>query len=324
MSYFKTELLAGMVLCCAVSATCAARQAAPDDTSTLSSVDFNEMEVGPNVGTQPTPPSPAETVVPGSAEPSRFHFSMGVDYTTAYFGRGLLVEKHGLILQLYADASFDVYRTQDATVSLTMGTWNSYQDRATAAGTGDGVMKKWYESDLYAGAALTMGELEIGARYYFYTSPSDAYGTIEEAYFSAAYDDSELMGEWSMSPTVVLAIETGANAADGGANGTYLQLGVAPAITFDAGSIKDVEVSFPASVGLSLGNYYQGTGGENDFFGFASVGSTVTVPLNLDASWGSWNVKGGVQALVLGDAAGTFNNGDTFEVIGTVGVSVEF
>lgn len=324
MPHNDARSLAILFLAFSGTAHCAAQEASPGDTSILTAVDFRDMEVGPNVGSQPTPPKPAEPAPAGAPEPSRFHFSAGVDSTTAYFGRGLLVEKHGLIIQPYADASFDIFRSEDVNVALTMGTWNSYQDRATAAGTADAVMKKWYESDLYAGAAVSLDKVELEARYYFYTSPSSAYGTIEEAYFSAAYDDSELLGDWAMSPTAVIAIETGANAADGGANGTYLQLGVSPAYTFDAGSIKNLELSFPVSVGLSLGNYYQGTGGENDFFGYASIGSTLTMPLDLDQSWGGWTIKGGVQALMLGNAAGTFNNNDKFEVIATLGVAVEF
>lgn len=306
-----------------------------DGGSSIVSAEVSELEMGPNVGSQPKPPPPgpppqlvtqnnSEPPAPVQAAESRLHLTLGTDYTTAYFSRGYRSEDTGWILQPYADLSLDVFRLEDATISLLVGTWNSFQGEATDAGTSDDFRKTWYESDVYAGVGLTLGNVVLEARYYIETSPSDAWDTIEEVALSAAYDDSELLGAWSLQPTAVLYIETGSNSIDGGRNGTCLQLGVSPGFSFDEGTLKDVEVSFPVSVGLSLSNYYEGANGENDFFGYASVGATVSVPLNLDSSWGAWTLWAGVQGLYLGDAASTSNDNDHTEVIGTVGISVEF
>lgn len=330
----RMTLPAASLLCATATGLLASASAArgqsdvPEDDWTVVSAEASEIEaVGPNVGTQPKPPRPVTPApaLEGEGESSRFHAAFGVDYTTSYLGRGLYCEDSGLILQPYADFALDLYRADDLTVLFTFGTWNSFHGAATGAMTSDGFVENWFECDLYAGVGFTTGTWELDMQYYFYTSPSDAAGTIEEAYFSFAYDDSELLGAWAMHPTAVLAIETGNNAADGGRNGTYLELGIAPGFSFDAGLGEDIEISFPVSVGLSLDNYYEGANGEDDVFGFASVGATASLPLGLDPSWGAWTLSAGVQALFLGDAAASFNtNNDDFEVIATVGISLEF
>jgi hypothetical protein len=269
---------------------------------------------GRSAGGEPSDPS----------ESSRFHLTVGADVTTEYFFRGILQEDSGFILQPYADLSLDIIRTDEATVSLKCGTWNSFHDEATLASTDDSFLKKWYESDLYAGVGMVAGRWSFDVRYIFYTSPSDAFGTVEELDLSAAFDDTSYMGTWALKPSVTLAIETGSNAADGGTGGTYLQLGVSPGFAFDAGRVRAISVLFPVGVGLSLSNYYEGTDGENDAFGFASVGIKASVPPPLDSSWGSWTLSAGVQGLFLGDATSTFNEDEDAEVIGTVGVSVSF
>ncbi len=305
----------------------AARADPPDDGHSVVSAEGTEAEAGPNVGWQPKAPRPSgeeEAATPGGAEPSRFHLSLGADYTTAYFNRGYNVEDSGWIVQPFVDASLDVFRLEDGTISITMGTWNSFQGEATDAGTTDRFTKYWYECDLYAGVGLTAGHWDFQARYYAYTSPSDAFETIEEIYFSGAFDDTELLGAWAMQPSAIVAIEVGDVANDGEGTGSYLQLGVAPGFTFDAGSVTDVAMSFPASVGLSLHDYYEGPDGENDVFGYAGVGVTLGVPLPIDKSWGQWTLRAGVQGLYLGGVTSEANDGNHFEVIGTAGVTVEF
>jgi hypothetical protein len=265
-------------------------------------------------------------VTPASAdaEESRLHLAFGVDYTTAYYSRGYRFEDRGWIAQPFADLAFDVFRAEETTISLTLGTWNSFHGESTDAKTTDSFRKTWYENDLYAGLGLTAGAWSIESRYYVESSPSDAWETIEEVYLSVALDDSETMGAWSLKPTAALYIESGSNAIDGKRNGVYLQLGVSPGVSLDVGSLKNVEVTFPVSVGMSLSNYYEGSNGTNDTLGYVSVGSRVSVPLNLDKSSGAWTLSAGVQGLFLGDALSTFNNGEHTKVIGTFGISVEF
>lgn len=82
-----------------------------------------------------------------------------------------------------------------------------------------------------------------------------------------------------MNPSAVLTFETTLDQADGGSRkGSYFQLGVAPSVTFDIEKAKEVEVSFPVTVGMSLSNFYEGPGGQNDVFGYASLGASAGCP----------------------------------------------
>ncbi len=255
---------------------------------------------------------------------SRFTIEFGVDVTSAYYCRGFLYEDSGLITQPYADVSLEVYRGQSTTLLALMGTWNSIHSEATDAGTTDSFLKDWYESDIYTGLGAEHGPWYFEALYYLYTSPSDAWSTIEELYLSAALDDSEHMGHMALQPSVLIAIETGDNANDGGRPGTYLELAISPGYAIEDGPLEGVEICFPASVGFSLSNYYEGDNGENDVFGFASVGTSICIPLALDDSWGSWSISAGIEVLFLGDAASTYNDDNETEAIFTAGISAEF
>lgn len=309
----------------AIGASCAAPRAFAQDA--VANADMAEVELGPNTGAQPKDRSASEAQDPGGAgapekDARRWHATLGVDVTTAYYWRGYLCEDSGLIAQPYADLALDVWRGEDATVSLLLGTWHSIHGMATDAGV-SGSSRYWYEADFYAGAALVLGDVTVEARYSVYTSPSDAWDALREVSLSLAYDDSEPLGAWALSPTVLLGVETGPASIDGGRNGVFLQLGVSPGFSFDLGPLKEVEMTFPAAVGLSLSNYFEGDG-SNDAFGFASLGAAVDVPLNVPESWGSWTLSAGVQVLLLGDVLADVNDGDEAEVIGTAGVSVEF
>ncbi len=286
-----------------------------------------EMLVGPNTGNQPRPrPAPGDEQPALPDQPaSPFHLRFALDLTTAYYSRGLYCENAGLILQPAADLTFEALGDDDFTLSLTGGVWESFHSANTLSTTRNAITETWYESDAYLGLALATGPWSFEARYYTYASPNGAFGTIEEVYLSAAYatDDQE---DWlsRLAPTALLAIETGPNAIDGLRRGTYLQLGVGPGFEVEEGPLAGVAFEFPVSVGLSLSNYYEGTGGENDAFGFVSLGAGASIPLWEDCNCGDWSLTVGVQGLFLGDAAATINGGNDAEVIGTLGLAVEF
>ncbi|MCB9840693.1 MAG: hypothetical protein H6809_03465 [Phycisphaeraceae bacterium] len=329
---------------------------AQPDAPALTSVETEreELSAGPNVGRQPRRPwdHPSDADDPqapdadalGDAadeaeDPSRLHVWLGVDAATAYVSRGFVWEDSGLILQPWGDLWFDVLRGEEATLSLTAGTWSSFHSQATWAGTSDEFREHWYELDLYVGAAVEAGAWVLEGRYNWYTSPSDAWDTIEEITLSAAFDDSEWLGEWALQPTALIAIETGSAANDGYDNGVYLQLGIEPGFGLDGlglpAPLGDAWVSLPISIGLSLDDYYESEdddGPYEDVFGFASAGAAIDIPLNAwggsaddaDASWGTWNLTLGVQVVWMGDAAASFNDGDEIEVVGMIGIGVEF
>jgi hypothetical protein len=85
-----------------------------------------------------------------------------------------------------------------------------------------------------------------------------------------------------------------------------------------------VTLTFPASVGLSLSDYYQNAGGSDDTFGFAQIGAKASIPLGEPGRFGTWTLNAGVSVLYLGDHTKAFNNGDDTELIGSIGLQWNF
>lgn len=278
---------------------------------------------------QPEPASPAPSVAaepgPAAAAKSPYSLQFNLDYTTAYFYHGIIQEDTGLILQPAAKLTINLHESEGFKVDAFFATWNSFHGQKTAASTSGEFSEYWYESDLIGGVALTMGEVSLSTQYVFLTSPSDAYETVEELDFTLAYDDSEQLGKFALHPYALLAIETGADASDGANSdtGTYLELGIAPGFSFDIGQTA-VAVTFPASVGLSLKDYYQNAAGEDDTFGFAQIGVKASVPLPLGERYGQWTLNAGVSAMFLGDHTAEFNGDDSEQMIATVGLQLNF
>jgi hypothetical protein len=256
---------------------------------------------------------------------SPFGLQINIDYTTAYFYHGIIQEDTGFILQPAAKLTINLYEQDDFKVDALLGTWNSFHGQKTGAQTHGDFTDYWYESDLIAGFVLTKGKWSLTSCYTFLTSPSDAYQTVQELDLTVAYDDSDLLGKLALHPYVLLGMETGADASDGAASntGTYLELGIAPGFSVDVGKTP-VAISCPASVGLSLHDYYQNAAGEDDTFGFAQVGVKASVPLPFGDRYGKWTLNAGVAALFLGDHTAEFNGGDHEQLIGTIGLQLNF
>ncbi len=266
----------------------------------------------------PAPPVPAEAI--GSA----FSLQFNVDFTNAYYYRGIRQQDKGLIVQPAARLTVNFIDDTDLKLDGFVGMWNSFGSNPGTQ-TGD-LAKDWYEADLYAGFTATHGKLSLTTSYTFLTSPSDAFETVQELGFTLALDDSEWLKEFALKPYTTLVFETGADASDGAESdtGTYLELGIAPGFAFDVGSTP-VTLTFPVSVGLSLEDYYQDAAGDDNTFGFAQVGVKASFPLGKPGRFGAWTLNASVSVLFLGDNnTNVFNNGDETEVIGTVGLQLNF
>jgi hypothetical protein len=278
-----------------------------------------------NVPAPVEPNQSGEQSAAGQATKSPFSLQLNLDYTTAYFYHGIIQEDTGLILQPAAKLTVNLLEDGDFKIEAFVATWNSFHGQKTGASTRGDFTEYWYESDLLGGVALTKGKLSLAAQYVFLTSPSDAYETVQELDFTLAYDDSDLLGKCALHPYVLLGVETGADASDGADSdtGTYLELGIAPGFSFDVGRTP-VAITFPASVGLSLEDYYQDATGDDDTFGFAQVGVKASVPLPFGERYGKWTLNAGVSALFLGDHTADYNGGDSEQIIGTIGLQLNF
>lgn len=252
---------------------------------------------------------------------SGLSFDIGVDWTTAYFFRGIIQEKHGFIVQPGIELG---YALNDNTTVL-VGTWNSFHDAATGAGSSDHFNRHWYECDLYGGVRVALDQCTLSATYTFYTSPADAFDTVHEIDFGVSYDDSPCWNnKFAFNPEAHLAIETGANAADGQNPGIYLQLGIAPSFDWLVTGSHTVQITTPVTVGLSAHDYYQDANGHDHTFGFLDLGVDAAMDLATPAGTGDWNISGGVHLLILNGATQQLNHGDRGEVIARLGISASF
>lgn len=266
------------------------------------------------------PAEPADKPAAESTNP--FSLQLNLDFTSAYFFRGFLQENQGLIVQPAAKLTFNAYNKSDVKIDAFVSTWNSIHSEKTGSPRSEW-MESWYECDLLGGATVTLGKWSFTGQYIFYTSPNDAYDMIQELDISAGFDDSDALGKWAMHPYALVGIETSSFATDGVNPGSYLELGIAPGFSFDVEKTP-VAISFPVTVGLSLHNYYQNAAGDDETFGFASVGAKASFPLPLSDKYGKWALNASVVAQLLGNHAAAFNNGANGAFLGTIGVQLDF
>ena len=75
-------------------------------------------------------------------------------------------------------------------------------------------------------------------------------------------------------------------------------------------------------MGLSLGGYYEGLTGD-ERFGFFSVAGIVSKSITDASRFGSWNIHGGVEYLMLGDR-NELILGNSSKVVGSVGLGFSY
>ena len=280
----------------------------------------------------------AEVVEPPAAKPcpecavnnGSVSFSIDNDFTNAYFFRGILQEKNGLMWQPAAEVNWAVWQAGEgdqtgiSDVTLTLGTWNSVNTNKTGSrrdGSGPG---NWYESDIYAGVSMgtDMG-LSAGATYVAYTSPANAFGTVQEIDLDVAFDDSGLYGGemddmgFATNPYLLFGFEVD-KTRFGKDEGTYMEAGIEPEVTVMQSSDYPVTIGMPLTVGISLDNYYlpndnpDGSNPGDDTFGYASAGLGVAVPLSfIPARLGAFSAGVSGRWLALGSNLQRINTGVT-------------
>ena len=259
----------------------------------------------------------------------RISISAGVDFTTDYYFRGIIQETRDYIIQPYGDLTFKLWDGVPAfgDLALTVGTWNSLHGGPTGIEGPNADPKVWYESDFYAKVGWSMFEdLSAGIIYTAYMSPNDFFATVQELALSLGYDDSKLLGPFALKPSLLVAFEVKGQADAGAHKGIYLQAGIAPSYTFNDKSTYPVTLSIPLLVGLSVDEYYEFGTGSDSTFGYFQGGVGLSMPLAfIPASFGSWQIKTGVNVLQLGGNLRDVNKDrDPTEIIGTVGLAFTY
>lgn len=256
--------------------------------------------------------------------------SLGFDFTSQYFFRGIRQENQGVIAQPWINLGINVHNGDEGglhNVNVVLGQWNSLHDGPTGGAGG-----VWYESRFYAGVEADFGERwHFGIRYNTYASPNGAAAAlgrpVQELAFSAQWDDSGVISEnFSLKPRVTIARELSGQRDQGSDRGIYAEVAIAPDWVIGKLGESDMTLTLPATLGLSFGDYYENVGGGGDeTFGYLQVGGVLSAPLDfLPARMGPWSGHVGLHALLLGDSTDRRNGGDSAELIFEFGMKTEF
>lgn len=246
-------------------------------------------------------------------------FSLGADVVSKYIFRGFELEEDGLIVQPYAEF---VAGIADG-IDIYAGIWNSVHSNTQGDNN-----TKWFEADIYAGVSI--GEAVLGVpfaldiNYTNYTSPNDAFGQYEEIGVTLAYDDSS--NAVSFDPYALVAFEFGTD-TPGDDDNIYLELGGSFAFELIESETYPVSLEVPLTLGLSLDEFYVDDSGDNEFFGFFSIGGNLSVPLEfIPREYGQWSASAGLTLFLLNDNAVGLDDGDNenFNIAASLGFALEY
>jgi len=243
-----------------------------------------------------------------------------LDYVSTYYFRGYEQSNTDTGGSFQPGASFTIDVVDD--VTATIGTWGALEFDPPA---GSQNPSSWYEQDIYGSLDAELGDFtaSVGATYYTY--PSNAANIdITELNFALGYDDSEMLGDFAFSPYVAVAYEIHNTAAAD--ENAYLEIGGEFGLPTEGTAIEAWTWSVPFAVGMSIDDYYTDATGDEEFFGYGSIGLAGSIPMSeligTDEYFGAWDLNVGVTLLILNDDVQlTDNSTDDYAVYGSIGLS---
>jgi hypothetical protein len=229
----------------------------------------------------------------------------GVTFVSEYLSRGIVQGvdgDKGVIAEPYLDLYFKLYSGNGFinAVSAQLSFWSNIQSEYTHDHGVGATTPAWEEFDWDPGLSVTFAQkFTLLVQYFEFDSPAGFFGTARSIDANLTYDDSALLGAFSMHPHFTALYELGAPGYAGlKSKAWYYEVGVAPSYTFLPKSTYPITVSLPITVGLSSqsGFYY------HDWFGYLAVGPTVSVPLAfIPSGFGSWTLTAGYTYYKLGN-----------------------
>lgn len=262
------------------------------------------------------------------------HGLVGVDFTTHYISRGLVLEDQGFIGQPYAELGFTLFEGDGFVSKGTLfgGIWNSLHSEHTDEGLVSGAPSTtpiWYEFDWYAGVSFDFAEKwNLNLSYWEFISPNDGFGTSKNVQAKLSFNDAGVWGGgedgFALKPYGIVFFETNGKAGSGPDEGIYFEFGVEPTVLTLGGGEAPVTFSMPAKVGLGASDFYE----DDEVFGFAAVGLKAAVPLTfMPDRFGAWSAYAGVFYYFYGEGVDDFNEGTgdgEDDIVGAVGISMTF
>lgn len=260
----------------------------------------------------------------GVKQVDRLSVAVGAGLVTDYISRGVLFAGEAS-LQPYVTVTFALPELEGSVISdanAFVGSWSSVKLGSVPPGP-SGRLNRFYETDLYAGAAVMLAEhWAVSATYYRYESLSDSFEGYNDLELVVSFDDSEWwegavpLDNFTLSPALRLVQEAGRPDRE---DALYVQPSVTPSFNVDIGQ-RRVRIGIPLIIGLS-DDYYDGVDGEKKTFGFFRTGLTASgqpAPEDLPAL----NISGGVDLWVPNThvASGL----DKYDFVGNVSIAWSF
>jgi hypothetical protein len=247
---------------------------------------------------------------------------IGVTVTNAYYSRGILQERDGVIVQPNADLFFKLYEGNGFinNVTLSLSLWDSLHSKQTAHSPGSTV-SSWYESDYYVGLAVGFAKnFTLTTSYFEFDYPSGAANPQRSVNFNLAYDDSGFLNAFALHPHVTYLYNFDGIAGIGKTDASYFEVGIAPSYTVAPKSSYPLTLTLPVTAGFGDSHFYP-----TDRFGYLSAGLTLSFPLAfIPKGYGTWTMTFSGLYYILGDDTNNVNRGDRSTGVGSGTLTLAF
>jgi hypothetical protein len=252
------------------------------------------------------------------APESHVHFLFKVEFGSAYITpRGMIVRNKGLTIQPLFLTFVDLYKGDGflSSVKLVGGVWNDFGTSGVSRQPPYGSEPKtnWTEIDPIAGLSFGLGKhVTLDVTYTAFAEQILDIGTSQHLEVKLSYDDSELLGAFSLKPYILFwqELDGKATAADvpqavfgpspkSGNNpqpgsSFYFELGITPSYTFK--SFGNLKVELPCRVLLPDQRFYGEYYGSASTVGLVELGFKASAPLTfMPKGYGSWGAYAGVK-----------------------------
>jgi hypothetical protein len=247
-------------------------------------------------GTETAAPDGKEAKTPVAPCPVTYITGdFGVTFVSEYDSRGIPQPEQwkGVIAQPYLDLYIKLWSGDPNSwlinsVSAQLSFWSDVGSNHATATNLTGA-RDWEEFDWDPGVSVTFAQkFTLLVQYFEFDSPAGAFDTARSIDANLTYDDSALLGAFSLHPHVTVLWELGAPGFAGlRPHGWYYEFGIAPSYTFLPKSNYPITVALPNTVGLGDDGGFYG----NNTFGYYQVGPSISVPLAfIPSGFGSWTV----------------------------------
>ncbi len=181
-------------------------------------------------------------------------------------------------------------------------------------------LRKFNEIDVNPELDITfLKNFDLGIYSLNFFSPNDSFPTVNEIEFQLTYDDSSLLGPFSLHPSFAYQH---CYVGSGGIEplGNLFEFILTPSVKLLQNSIVPTKVEFPVSVGLGDDRFYGGP-----TFGYFAATVTPTTSLKfIPSRYGDWFWTSALSFFSTNDKVAAYNRGKNQQVVFTSGVGFTF